>query len=156
MIPNQLEVISKGKHWSTTQNPYFSAHTRSVSAHGAVYFFLIYILGILALTNRHYLLLALKSEFSLKVTIKKTFMKDHSWNCIMLPRPPTPSLISSSIHFNYNYYALLHRGDIQNYTACNFPMTVQPMAAVDTEKLHSLPSQRHYQVTVETKLANTP
>lgn len=33
-------------------------------------------------------------------------------------------------------------------------MTVQPMAAVDTEKLHSLQSQRHYQVTVETKLAN--
>lgn len=75
MIPNQLEVISKGKHWSTTQNPYFSAHTRSVSAHGAVYFFLIYILGILALTNRHYLLLALKSEFSLKVTIKKPLWK---------------------------------------------------------------------------------
>lgn len=35
-------------------------------------------------------------------------------------------------------------------------MTVQPMAAVDTEKLHSLQSQRHYHVTVETNLANTP
>lgn len=89
MIPNQLEVISKGKHWSTTQNPYFSVHTRSVSAHGAVYFFLIYILGILALTNRHYLLLALKSEFSLKVTIKnlyeRSFLKLHN---VTPPHPP--------------------------------------------------------------------
>lgn len=45
---------------------------------------------------------------------------------------------------------------IQSYISCNFPMTVQPMAAVDTEKLHSLQSQRHYHVTVETNLANTP